>query len=1279
MTRSALLAALAVGTLVAGAASAQQRAFAEAEGYGQFATGGRGGDVYHVTRLDDNGSAQGTLRHGIETASGPRTIVFDVGGYITLNSKLGVTRDNITIAGQTAPGGGIGIKGNQFSVGADNIIVRHVRFRPGRQAGRVDSLSVSSGQNLIFDHVSTAFSYDENLSANGSARNLTVQNSNVAYGLVDHSAGSLLQGGQNFSFHHNLYAHNHTRNPKARIDGGGIDWVGNTVYDYNNGFIAGDSDTSDFFWKANLDGNTFITGPGDTGRVIIKEGRERNYGLFFGTNAHDNDGDSNHDPTLYTGNGVNANGLGDVVSGSYTWSATPYGDSPVRLEETPQQAYERVLAQVGATPWMRDEVDTLVVSNVVNRTGTLIDREGDIAASSPDEFPSDNVVSNGGFGTLATGTAPIDTDRDGMPDAYESAVGLNPSNAADRNNIAPTGYTNLEVYLNEIGARHDGTAWRAAGGNWEQDANWSDGQPGLHDIAFIDGQVTVSNAQRVFRASIGDGNAGAETLLINDGGLLDVLDSVTVGNFGVGQLQIDAGGTLVADSVLIANGNGGFNAVGGGDAGSGTVTLDGGTLATTRIATLDGNGGGSLNITNGGTVVALRDLTVLSDATLGTGGGIINTDGNAGVVTGTLSGSGSLTKRGGGELVLAADNTYTGGTVVNAGTVTVSRLSNIGAAGNLGNGSLTLDGGTLRIASSTGTNRGFDVGPAGGTLSTAFGQTVFFTGDINALGRGNRTLIVDLAGASNSSSNLGGAISDPSPGSGGGSLSLVKTGAARLFIGGNGKTSTYSGDTVIDEGALYLNFSLSNATPIPFGFNKGNVFVNSGATLGLLNNNLQINGLSGGGTVGQFANNTRTLTLGHGDAFGNFTGTIDGSGLALNKVGAGTQTLTGANTYARGTTLRGGALETGFLADGGAASSIGQSSADAANLVLDGGGLRYTGPGARIDRNFTLTANGGRIDAHGTGNLEFRDNGGIIAQSGTGDRALFLGGTSTGFNTLDLALTDPAGGRTTLIKDGPGTWRLLSTDNPNTYSGDTIVAGGTLLAFNSGVLPTGAGRGNVVLFGGGTLNLNNQSHVLNGLYNGPANTAPGSIIGGSNSRTLTVGNGDADGFYSGTLSGTGLALRKIGTGNQVLGGTNTFARGTSVEGGTLTVISDDALSTGNVTVGLNATLDLSDTALTDAVSDAATVSLFRTETASSLVDFGNGGLHDVIAALFVNGQNLGDGIYNAQTLPGLITGNGSFRVGNIIPEPTTATLLLSITTLLLRRPRANACNVAREA
>src|SRR5690606_1847232 len=150
----------------------------------------------------------------------------------------------------TAPGGGIGVKGNQFSVGADNIIVRHMRFRPGKGAGRVDSISVSSGHDIIFDHISAGFSYDENASANATSRggvyNLTFQHSTIPDGRDHAAAGSPIQDVDNRSYQRDLHAHDRTRNPNARVEGDGMDRVNNVVYVYNNGFVAGDSDTTDY-------------------------------------------------------------------------------------------------------------------------------------------------------------------------------------------------------------------------------------------------------------------------------------------------------------------------------------------------------------------------------------------------------------------------------------------------------------------------------------------------------------------------------------------------------------------------------------------------------------------------------------------------------------------------------------------------------------------------------------------------------------------------------------------------------------------------------------------------------------------------------------------------------------------------------------------------------------------------------------------------------------------------------------------------------------------------
>ncbi|QDV77739.1 PEP-CTERM sorting domain-containing protein [Botrimarina mediterranea] len=581
----------------------QIKAFPQAEGYGENARGGRGGDVYHVTKLNDDGSV-GTLRYGIENAPGAgRTIVFDVGGWINLNSKLGVTRDNITIAGQTAPGGGVGVKGHQFSVGADNIIVRHMRFRPGKGAGRVDSISVSSGHDIIFDHISAGFSYDENASANATSRggvyNLTFQHSAIAYGLEDHSAGSLIQNVNNLSYHHNLYAHNHTRNPKARVEGDGMDWVNNVVYDYNNGFIAGDSDTTDYFWKVNFDGNYYITGPGDGGRPMINSGREHNYGLYFGTNAYDNDGDAQHDGVIYTGEDRRT--LTNVVTGTYTWSETRYGTKDVWQSETPQDAYERVLANFGATPWNRDEVDQRTHDNVVNRTGSLITRESDLAG-----------ISNGGFGTLAAGSAPNDRDSDGIPDEWENRHGTNPLSPNNNGDFDQDGYTDLEEYLNDIAASKaigvldfSGVGRYADWGRWTR--QWEPSR--LDDVRVATGAAFVDAVgQKAGSLFIGGAPSSNGRLYVTSG-WIEVTDNLVVS--GAGRVEQHGGETRVLNGGVEVEG-GAYRLLGG-ELSTPSLTISstadfefkGGVLATDEI---DGdilNQGGRLEIGAAGATMAI--------------------------------------------------------------------------------------------------------------------------------------------------------------------------------------------------------------------------------------------------------------------------------------------------------------------------------------------------------------------------------------------------------------------------------------------------------------------------------------------------------------------------------------------------------------------------------------------------------------------------------------------------------------------------------------------------
>jgi len=216
----------------------QQLAFPGAEGFGRFARGGRGGSVCHVTTLGDSGA--GSLRDCV--SQGDRTVVFDVAGWITLSSNLGITANNLTIAGQSAPGGGIGIRGTKLSIGGDHIILRFLRVRRGilKSTDRNDAMSVSSAASqVIVDHCSVGFGTDENLSMPGDEgvgpRDFTLQWSVIAWGLQrnNHSAGSLLTA-SNTTIHHSLYAFNGTRNPKARSEMERVlDFVNNVIYGWN--------------------------------------------------------------------------------------------------------------------------------------------------------------------------------------------------------------------------------------------------------------------------------------------------------------------------------------------------------------------------------------------------------------------------------------------------------------------------------------------------------------------------------------------------------------------------------------------------------------------------------------------------------------------------------------------------------------------------------------------------------------------------------------------------------------------------------------------------------------------------------------------------------------------------------------------------------------------------------------------------------------------------------------------------------------------------------------
>jgi|GEM_PF-1249821 len=410
-----------------------QRAFPGAEGAGAFTPGGRGGDVYHVTNLNDLGP--GSLRFGIQNANGPRTIVFDISGTIFLQSRLNINKPFLTLAGQTAPGDGITVAGWTTDVNSTHdVIVRYMRFRPGDvncPNYQDDAFTVDKSTNVIADHVSASWSVDEVLSVTESDK-VTVQWSLITESMKNschikgaHGYGSLIRYLNGIvTYHHNLYAHHDSRNPRLG-DNIGLDFVNNIIFDWGN--EAGYSgDASEGTPRLNYVGNYLIAGPDTPAskRSRAFNGGSNNTLIYQSNNSIDSNINGAHD---------GANTEWGMIIGSYTRQESARFQFPQVNTDGSVSAYDRVLNLAGHS-LVRDSVDTRVIGEVRNETGRHIDSQNQV----------------GGWPTLNSLPTPPDTDQDGIPDAWENDHGLNAENPADGAAIGADGYSNLEHYLNDL-------------------------------------------------------------------------------------------------------------------------------------------------------------------------------------------------------------------------------------------------------------------------------------------------------------------------------------------------------------------------------------------------------------------------------------------------------------------------------------------------------------------------------------------------------------------------------------------------------------------------------------------------------------------------------------------------------------------------------------------------------------------------------------------------------------------------------------------------------------
>ncbi|MDQ0065099.1 pectate lyase family protein [Chryseobacterium lathyri] len=433
--------------------------FPGAEGFGRHTTGGRGGKVYFVTKLSDDGS-EGTLRHALDQ-KGPRYIVFKTGGTIYLESPLKIKEGDVTIAGQTAPGDGITVANYETFVATDNVVIRYMRFRMGDQKKyQGDAFGARFIKNLMVDHCSMSWSTDETVSIYVN-ENTTLQWCIISESLRNstHEKGAHgyggIAGGKFASFHHNMYAHHDSRNPRLGEYAGSkfaltnlTDFRNNVIYNWGHNNVYGGEGMN-----VNIVNNYYKPGPATTTKqriVAIDKNKKREAEVYniWGK---------------YYINGNVVEGSPEITKDNWTkgvfgqmkaYNLTDKDKNSIKINQphdiqdnvkthSAKEAYEKIL-QFGGASLVRDAVDLHVLKDAKNGSFTYKGSKG----STNGIIDSQNDA--GGFPNLSSGNPLPDADNDGMPDEWEIKNQLDPKVANPNGRDLDKNYDNIEVYFNDL-------------------------------------------------------------------------------------------------------------------------------------------------------------------------------------------------------------------------------------------------------------------------------------------------------------------------------------------------------------------------------------------------------------------------------------------------------------------------------------------------------------------------------------------------------------------------------------------------------------------------------------------------------------------------------------------------------------------------------------------------------------------------------------------------------------------------------------------------------------